>query len=572
MLTPLAALRAADVPPGTKFSFDDPAGPQFTEKQKQSQREAGTRIVPMVTDAWRSGAASVRIPAGDYRFGKERWDRNGVIYALEFADLQRDAGHPLAINAEGATFWFDLGDDQAPTSHFCIGFKNCRHILFQGATIDRGTRGHIEGRITQLDFAHNRIEIALSPGVTVPEKFSFGLEQRVLPFKADGRFCAPLYALQLGGVHLKYASITPGRARGRCYVNLGDTALLDTIRDPQWQQAYGDLGTLGVGDGLSCVYTVAAALELVHCGQMTMEDLRVYVAKGWGAEFGGDGGHLWRNCYFGPRPGTSQWQGGEGFMFNATRRGTTLDNVTILHTTDDTANFHGYWGHIKRVAGNRVTLEMSGEFRRTLALDARAGDQLLFLDKNTGEVLGNATVEAVEGDTVTLDRTASDFANAIVEWLDHECAGWLIENCHWHDNCQRLLIQTGPGTVRHCTFTRQGNGLELNCDMPYVEGGRPRGITIEDNCFSDVNPSSPNGIVGVHLHTFGKRQAALIENLRIAGNTFTRPRAVAILDGQVAAARGRVKCLPAIRKFSIRAACRCRRCADEHRRYRGSRR
>ena len=52
-------------------------------------------------------------------------------------------------------------------------------------------------------------------------------------------------------------------------------------------------------------------------------------AKAWGAERDGDGAHVWRNCYFGPRPGTSQWQGGEGFMFNATRHGTTLDGVTI---------------------------------------------------------------------------------------------------------------------------------------------------------------------------------------------------------------------------------------------------
>ena len=101
LLTPLAALCAADVPPGTKFSFDDPAGPQFTEKQKHSAPPVVLRpLCRWSPTRGGSGAASVRIPAGDYRFGKERWDRNGVIYALEFADLQRDAGHPLAINAE----------------------------------------------------------------------------------------------------------------------------------------------------------------------------------------------------------------------------------------------------------------------------------------------------------------------------------------------------------------------------------------------------------------------------------------------------------------------------------------
>jgi len=70
--------------------------------------------------------------------------------------------------------------------------------------IDRATRGHVEGRITRIDFANDRIELQLSPGITVPAVFNDKLEQRVIPFKAGGTFCAPLYALHAGGVHLKY--------------------------------------------------------------------------------------------------------------------------------------------------------------------------------------------------------------------------------------------------------------------------------------------------------------------------------------------------------------------------------
>jgi hypothetical protein len=120
---------------------------------------------------------------------------------LVLSDLRREDGHPFTIDATDATFWFDLPDDQAPTYHFCVGLKNCRNLTLKGATIDRATRGHVEGRITQFDFAGNRIELELSPGITVPSSFSDKLEQRVVPFKADGTFCVPLYALQRGGVH-----------------------------------------------------------------------------------------------------------------------------------------------------------------------------------------------------------------------------------------------------------------------------------------------------------------------------------------------------------------------------------
>jgi hypothetical protein len=162
----------------------------------------------------------VRIPPGDYRFGKEGWGRDGVIYPLEFSDLRRDDAHPFTIDATGATFWFDLPDDQAPACHFCVGFKGCRNILLKGATIDRASRGHVEGRITQFDFANNRIELRLSPGITVPATFNDKREQRVIPFKANGTFCAPLYALQAGGVHLKYNQLSPATAAGRCWVTM----------------------------------------------------------------------------------------------------------------------------------------------------------------------------------------------------------------------------------------------------------------------------------------------------------------------------------------------------------------
>ena len=93
------------------FHFDALAGPVFTEREKSAQRDAGVRVVPSIIEAYRAGSRSVHIPPGNYRFGKERWDRDGVIYPLEFCNLQRDDSHPFIIDATGATFWFDLPDN-----------------------------------------------------------------------------------------------------------------------------------------------------------------------------------------------------------------------------------------------------------------------------------------------------------------------------------------------------------------------------------------------------------------------------------------------------------------------------
>jgi hypothetical protein len=237
---------------------------------------------------------------------------------------------------------------------------------------------------------------------------------------------------------------------------------------------------------------------------------------------------VWTNCYVGPRPGTSQWQGGEGFMFCGTRRGPTLDGVTILHTADDMANFHGYWGNIRSLEGTQIDFEPNHEFSRTVLHDAAPGDRLVFFDKTTAAELGYAAVTAVNGARVMVDRPVDDFTNAIVEWPDHACGGWVVRNCHWHDNYQRLLVQSGPGTVQHCLFERTGQGIELNSVMPYVEGGVPRDITIAGNEFRAVASMPGGAALHAHTHAFDRKHAPRFRNITVTGNVFDRSAADSI--------------------------------------------
>ncbi len=520
--------------PEQPFNFDNSIGPEFTEVQKRAQLEAGKLIVSMVVKSFENGDHSVRIPPGDYRFGQDSQGPSGYTYPLEFRDLKRDADHTFTIDARGVTFWFDLTNDQADASHSCIGFINCSNIVFRGGTIDRDTRGNIEGCITQIDFTNNRIEIELSRGFTVPKKFNGSYQQRILPFKANGDFCSPLYALQKGGLHLQYKDITPSRLSGRFWVEMKDRALLNTIHDPNWINAYGSKGIIDVGDGLFCLYTTTIALTIKECKNVTMQGVNIYVPRGWGRETGGYGAHLWKDCYLGPRPGTNQWNGGENFMFDATRHGTTIDNVTVLHTTDDPANFHGYWGNIVSVKGTRITFGVYDGWRLFLDVtlpDVAKGDRILFYSRATGKLLGNAIVENVniEANAINIDRSAADFANALAEFPEHACGGWTIQNSNWHDNYQRILVASGPGTIRNCNFVRNGSSVQLNSNLNYVEGGTPQNITIEDNVFTDVNPQPGGVVIDVSMIIAGKPvNPNLISNIKIIGNTFNNPGKSAI--------------------------------------------
>ncbi len=522
-LSPLqrALIESKSPPPmDAAFSFDAPAGPQFTEAEKEAQIELGKGVMPMVMKAFNSGAGEVRIPPGDYRFGQERYQGAKAIFPLGFENMQRDADHPFVIDATGATFWFDLDDKQMPPGHRCVGFRNCRNLVLRGAIIDRGTRGCIEGRITRIDRKGNRFEIQPSPGIVVPASYKGGDEQRLFPFKSDGRFCVPLYDLQAGVRKLRYKDITPS-TEGRYWINMQEPDLMERIHDANWEHAYGDLGVVRVGDGLSCLYTSAGSIVLDESANITLHRVSVYVAKGGPSESGGDGAHLWKDCYFGPRPGTCQWKGADGFLCRSTRYGSTLDNVTIRHTADDLQNFHGIWGKVKAVSGNQVTLEANPSLRPTLN-NARPGDRLRFIHRKTGVFLGEAKLNALKDSMLTLDQNATPFAEAQAEWLDHECAGWVVQNCRWEDNFQRLLIMSGPGTVRDCIFTRMGSNISLNTGMGLV-GGIPSGITITGNTFIDVNSRPHGAAIDAHAHNAqGKNGTPPIERLVISGNSFTR--------------------------------------------------
>ena len=473
----------------------------------------------MVKKAFDSGASEVRIPPGDYRFGKEKWSKDGPVYPLEMRGMKRDAAKPFRIIAEGVTFWFDLPPDQAPSAHFALGFVDCSHLTLEGATLDRDPRGCMEGRITQFDDAGKRIEIEATKGTLILTNFNGRLEERLIPFNADGTFCTALYALQhRGPARLGYRKVEPATQPGRYWVNLAEKSeLLNTNRDPAWIHAYGDAGTLQIGDGICLLYTTTTAIGVIDCKGLKFIGVNNYITKGGLREFGGGGGHLWKNCYFGPRPGTCHWQGSDGFLSGCMEHGSTLDCCTMLNTTDDLINFNGLWGYIDKVSGHTITL------RHDSKMPARTGDQLNFIDKQTGAPISKAVVESVSQRTLTLDRDAESLASSVAENPHWQNNGWEIRDCDFHDCYQRFLIQGGNGgTLRNCRFTRIGSGIHLDSNFfTNNEGGICRGIQIFDNVFDDV-AIHPEGVaLQAGFQSLNHTSSTpLLNNISVQGNRF----------------------------------------------------
>ncbi len=88
-------------------------------------------------------------------------------------------------------------------------------------------------------------------------------------------------------------------------INMRDLGLMERLHDTNWERANGELGVLRVGDGFSCLDTTTGSIVLEDSANVTLHGVTVYVAKGGPSESGGDGADLWKDDYFGPRPGTS---------------------------------------------------------------------------------------------------------------------------------------------------------------------------------------------------------------------------------------------------------------------------
>ncbi len=537
LLAPPAALQAAEAPGhlsphqreilaskspspiGATFSFDAPVGPRFTDAEKQTQRERGKEVMPMVRKAFEGGVDSVTLPPGDYRFGKETWSKDGPVYPLEFRGMKRDAAKPFRIIAEGVTFWFDLPPDPWPSNHFALGFVDCSHVTLAGATLDRDPRGCMEGRITQIDTEGNRIEIEATQGTLDLTKTGGNTGGRLVPFKGDGTFCAAFYSLQVSSPgRLAFGSVEPGTVQGRFWVVLADKSeLLKTNNNPAWMRAYGKSGTLQAGDGFCLLRTSTTAIGVIDCAEMKFIGVKNYITKGGVREFGGSGGHLWKNCYFGPRPGTCHWQGSDGFLSGCMERGSTLDGCTMLHTTDDLINFNGLWGYIEKVSGRTITLH------RDSRMPADPGDRLHFYDSQTGTPLGTALVESANHPELTLDRDAAPLARAVAENPRWQNNGWEVRDCDFRDCYQRFLIQGGNGgTLRNSRFTRIGSGIVLASNFfTRNEGGICRGIRILDNIFEDV-AIHPDGVaLAAGFQSLNhKAGTPLLSDLTVQGNRF----------------------------------------------------
>ena len=491
------------------FCWDCPPGPQFSAAEKAAQLVAGATVLAAIEACVASDALSCApLAPGDYRFPLAR---SG--YQLELRGLRRPLSSPLALDLRGVTFWFTTNEMappfRGPAGAQLLHLYNCSNIAFEGLTIDSDPRGSIEGRVVEVDAPNNRALLAVSPGstfvpVVVPANASDAWF-RFIPFTAAGELAAPLYPLQrIRGLSVQ--SLTPLDARNQTWATFSHDTLIRMSDDPAWNATYGPFGTLQPGSGIALVSSFGQGVSLDKSANLTLRNVSNFAVKEGLTFWGGDGNHVVREFYSGPRPGTNQLLGGDGCNNAYGRVGATIDKSTFVTSTDDLLNFHTYFSEVVGVADRTLSFKPDdddgpdGPNSYTVGA-ARAGDVVEFYDA-ASTLLATATVDAViNASALTLTAAPpASAAGAFVLFPDNSGANWRVSNTRFADMFQRVLIMHGPGSFVNNTVLREGSGVNVG-SLPAgarMASGIPRGVEIVGNTFIDAAPAPHGTLAAVY--------------------------------------------------------------------------
>jgi len=548
-MPPRAALLLPLLPLARAFCWDCPPGPQFSAAEKAAQLAAGAGVAAAVAACFSSGArACAPLAPGDYRFPLAR-----AGYQLELRGLRRPASNPLTLDLRGVTFWFTTREMappfRGPAGADFLHLYNCSNVVLEGLAVDSDPRGSIEGRVVEVDARGNRALLAVSAGSTfVPVVVAADAPDawfRFIPFTPAGEHAAPLYPLQrVRGLSVQ--SLGPLDARNQTWATFARDELLGLAGDAAWNATYGVFGVLQPGSGVALVSSFGQGVALDKSANVTLSGVSNYAVKEGLTFWGGEGGHVVRGLYSGPRPGTNQLLGGDGCNNAYGRAGATIEDSTFVTSTDDLLNFHTYFSEVVGIAGNTLLFApdppasgRDGPNSYSIGA-ARAGDAVEFYDAASA-LLATAVVAAAVNDSA-LALTAAPPAGALGAFVllpNNSGARWRVANSRFVDMFQRVLIMHGPGAFVNNTVIREGSGVNIG-SLPAgarTASGIPRGIDIVGNTFVDAAPAPAGTAAAVYPVLLGDLTDAAVSggsDVLVADNVIVRAGSNAVAVSRAA--------------------------------------
>jgi len=336
----------------------NPADLQFSDEEKARQRTRGAEIQSALDEAVRSGQSRFAIPPGHYRFPNAGGNR-----------LLIRGARNLEVDGQGATFWFETGGVQ---------LEDCENVALRNVIVDADPVPFMQGEVAAIDMAARTVDVEMDPRFQTPATLPAKRFYHLTYFTPDGERVIPM---QWDGV-TEWQPLGGHRYRAAKFKN----DRLFTKPDPEHP----------VQPGCRVAFSVKTdswGVRVLRSARCVLEDVKVYSGYSYAFfEKLGEGGHQYRRCLIGRRPGTGRLLANarDGFHSYLMRNGPLIEDCDFSRAMDDLIAVHGFFSMAVdwQPDGRQFTLVTPFE------PDVAVGSQLTFFDFLSGRELGHAAVVA----------------------------------------------------------------------------------------------------------------------------------------------------------------------------------
>ncbi|MBI4977724.1 MAG: right-handed parallel beta-helix repeat-containing protein [Spirochaetes bacterium] len=534
----------------------------WDERIKQSQRDAGAKMIAALVSASQSNAASFLIEPGYYRFTATS---NG------FATLTLSNIGNMRIKADGATFLIE---------GFKFGFwiKTSSNVVVEGLSVDYDPLPFTQGRIVDIHeedgWGKCWLDIDVDPGYILPDKIMqdpvTGRKTGTLPvvvFDRDGRNIK----MNAWGKPSKIERITDTRFR--------IFSQPPAYPHPNFKvfMRYSDYGIIK-GDRFLMIHRQAdCAVFTSSVANIEFTNVTIFASPGLNFVETGHkdwaGGTKYRGCKIIRRPGTDRLISGncDGFHMHYTKKGPVIENCTAEYIGDDFINVRGAMGMIIEQGSepNTVYIASRQEFEGDHVL--RNGIGIQVIDQDTGAVKSEGTVVSCTKERgspwvdiatnvkravnpLVWENSGKNVFKAVFDkpmnvrrydyfvYKDNIGEGAVIRGNRFSYNLANgIRMQSRNMLIENNTFEFvRGVGVTVAAYCQWLEGAVAGNVIIRSNSFIDCQRGAHERSIGYSesLGTISIRTGArlgvetllpgtLYHDILIEGNTIVRPAAAA---------------------------------------------
>ena len=454
---------------------------------------SGVSVQELLDDAVKSGAKTVKLPAG-------RIEVNGKLRLRRAEDLVIEGAQTTLVFSDwDGTIW---------------GFDSCRNITLRGLTIDYDPLPFIQGRITGRSEDGKRYDFTVYegyPGLGAEDSKHYRQGYIFEPDRSRWKPWVPdLYARQVEIVDERHGRFIMGYA-----------------------PIYHDL--IAVGDRIVLTIRSGTAIRMNDCENMRIEDVTFLAAPG-GACLGR---YLRGDNYFRytikpgpPPPGATEPRlissCADGLNIAFATKGPTVEGCHFSFMGDDSVNLHGATFVVVDRPGPTELLAAWPYSREYLATVIPQGATVRRLQPGNYAVLGKTKLTAFEAlrrlqaehleqirrvwprnekgrGTVFKLTLAEPLSAELGDFLDvpeSNAPGFTIRDCVFEDHRARgLRIMASHGVIERNIFRRlKMSAITVGTEYEFWrEAGWTQDVTIRDNTIEDVGRDAATHSSGAYV-------------------------------------------------------------------------